>query len=130
MTCVALAIAPSPLGERRVARAALAPTDELGSGGPSIIGVFGARAARRRGIGAALIATLADAAVARYGAPPTVEAITTGAAAAAYWTALFSAAARRWRPYVDDPNAMHGSGMAVRDWVVATLHAAGWRSVA
>lgn len=47
-----------------------------------------------------------------------------GDAAATYWLHLFPDTAVRWRPYVDDPNAMHRAGLDVRAWVQAGLASA------
>ncbi len=47
-----------------------------------------------------------------------------GEDAAGYWLNLLAHNGRRWRPYTDDPNAMHTAGISVRDWVRAGLDAA------
>lgn len=44
--------------------------------------------------------------------------------AAAYWLDVLRDNARRWTPYVDDPNKMLQIGMDVRAWVQAGLEAA------
>jgi hypothetical protein len=46
-----------------------------------------------------------------------------GEDAAGYWLNLLAHNGRRWRPYTDDPNAMHMAGISVRDWVRAGLEA-------
>jgi hypothetical protein len=48
-----------------------------------------------------------------------------GESAANYWLTVIGERARRWRPYIDDPNAMHQAGLSVRDWVQAGLNVNG-----
>jgi hypothetical protein len=57
--------------------ASLAPTDELGQGGPHIIGLWINPFVRRRGAGTHLLVILTLESIQRYGVPPTVVAVTT-----------------------------------------------------
>ena len=42
------------------------------------------------------------------------------------WLGLLAHNGRRWRPYTDDPNAMHMAGISVRDWVHVGLQEDGY----
>lgn len=90
----AVALVPDPVGPRVVGLATLAPTDEIGAGGPHVIGVFVSPSFRRRGIGAALIAALAHHAVQVYGTTATAVALTTAGAQAC------AAAVRKGAPLI------------------------------
>lgn len=57
---------------QRVGVATLAPTNELGGGGPHIIGVWVAPPARRQGHGLALLCALSQESQRLYGVEPTI----------------------------------------------------------
>ena len=73
---VALALDPSGLGTP-LGLASLAPSNEMGEGGPNIIGVWVHPAARQKGIGLALVEALATESLARYGKQASMEGVTT-----------------------------------------------------
>lgn len=73
VACVALALDDQ---DQPIGLATLAPTDELGGGGPHIIGVWVDLARRRQGVGQRLVQALIDESLTRYGAPPTAVAVT------------------------------------------------------
>ncbi len=63
-----------------VGLASLAPTDEMGEGGPQIIGVWVRPSHRRRGIATRLVAVLAALSVYCYGKPATLLGVTRAGA--------------------------------------------------
>ena len=63
-----------------VGLATLAPTDEMGEGGPQIIGVWVAPAYRRRGIATRLVQVLAAQSTYCYGKPATLMSLTRAGA--------------------------------------------------
>lgn len=72
--CCAVAFSEEENGDP-VGIATLAPTNELGNGGPCIIGVWVVPYLRRSGIALRLIAMLARESVARYGSAPSMTAV-------------------------------------------------------
>ena len=68
---VAMVCAIAMQGDALHGLATLAPTDELGRGGPHVIGVWVARAHRRQGVGSALLRMGIAESRRRYQAPPT-----------------------------------------------------------
>lgn len=69
--------------QQAVGLATLAPTDEVGAGGPQIIGVWVRPDQRRQGLGTALLVALAAEAQRRYGQPATVVCVSPAGLAAA-----------------------------------------------
>jgi GNAT superfamily N-acetyltransferase len=62
--------------EQPVGMATLAPHDEMGTGGPHIIGVWVCPPMRSQGIGGRLVASLAEESQRRYGQAPTLVTVT------------------------------------------------------
>ncbi len=62
--------------EQPVGLATLAPHDEIGRGGPQIIGVWVCPPMRSQGIGVHLVAALAEESLRRYGQAPSLVAVT------------------------------------------------------